>query len=172
VADVFEVLRHDHDEIKTMLTELEAGLRAAAGANPRQLKRRQNMAEQLITEASRHEAVEEEYFWPAVRERVPGGSELADTALRQEQEAKRLLDRIGKLDAADEEFEELLTRFTAGTREHMSLEEARAWPGLRQVLSQEQAAELGQKLEWGKKVAPTRPRPGTPPTPGVLRAAP
>lgn len=32
MADVFEVLRQDHDEVKTMLARLEDGPRAATGA--------------------------------------------------------------------------------------------------------------------------------------------
>jgi hypothetical protein len=39
------------------------------------------------------------------------------------------------------------------------------------VLSAEQADELGQKLENGKKSAPTRPHPHTPASRGVLTTA-
>lgn len=154
-----------------MLSELESGPTAATGADPGQLQLRKNMTEQLIIEESKHEAVEEEYFWPAVRERLPDGHELADEAIHQEQDAKVLLDRLDRLDAADEEFELLLSTIIADAREHIAFEETRVWPGLRRALSQEQADELGQKLEQGKKIAPTRPHPNTPPVPGVLKTA-
>jgi hypothetical protein len=45
------------------------------------------------------------------------------------------------------------------------------WPGMRVALSAEQAEELGNKLEAGKKTAPTRPHPKTPASPGVLKTA-
>ena len=49
------------------------------------------MVEELVIEESRHEAVEEMYFWSAVRDRVPNGDELADTATGQEQKGKEIL---------------------------------------------------------------------------------
>ncbi len=45
------------------------------------------------------------------------------------------------------------------------------WPGLRAVLNAERAAELGTQIADGKKTAPTRPHPHTPPSPGVLKSA-
>ncbi len=40
----------------------------------------------------------------------------------------------------------------------------------RSALTSTEAEELGEKLEQGKKSAPTRPHPGTPPLPGVLKS--
>jgi hypothetical protein len=54
---------------------------------------------------------------------------------------------------------------------HIAFEETQVWPGLRLVLSAQTAAELGTKIAEGKKTAPTRPHPHTPPSPGVLKAA-
>jgi len=45
------------------------------------------------------------------------------------------------------------------------------WPGLRAALNTERAAELGSQIAVGKKTAPTRPHPHTPPSPGMLKAA-
>jgi hypothetical protein len=39
------------------------------------------------------------------------------------------------------------------------------------VITAQEAGELGRKLAEGKKRAPTRPHPHTPPKPGVLRSA-
>lgn len=64
--------------------------------------------------------LEEKYFWPAVREHHPAGDTLADTATGQEQEAKQVLDKLGKLDPGDEEFEKLLGSFIADAREHIA----------------------------------------------------
>lgn len=54
-----------------MLTELDLGPTAAGGASPDQLLLRKKMTEQLVIEESKHEAVEEMYFRPTVRERLP-----------------------------------------------------------------------------------------------------
>ncbi|NVI92206.1 hemerythrin domain-containing protein [Actinomadura sp. BRA 177] len=171
MADVFEVLGRDHTEVKRMLAELEAGSSRAVPDREDRLRLRKKMVEELIIEESKHEAVEEEYFWPAVRRLVPDGELLADEAVGQEQAAKHVLnDLLGK-DPTDGGFEELLTRFTADGREHIEFEEVQVWPKLRVVITADEAEELGRKLEQGKKTAPTRPHPHTPPKPGVLRSA-
>jgi Hemerythrin HHE cation binding domain len=137
----------------------------------RRLALRKKMAEQLVIEESKHEAVEEMYFWPAVRERVPHGDRLADTAIGQEQEGKEVPDKLDKAEAADPEFERLVTEFIKAAREHIGYEETQVWPLLRTALSAQEASDLGDQLEEAKKSAPTRPHPRTPASPGVLKTA-
>ncbi|HEX2322421.1 MAG TPA: hemerythrin domain-containing protein [Streptosporangiaceae bacterium] len=170
MAEVFEVLAQDHAEVRQMLAELEAGKTASSGASSNDLSMRKKMMEHLVIEESKHEALEEMYFWPAVREKLPGGDTLADTAIGQEQEGKEVLDELDKLDAGDAGFEKLVTKFIQVARTHISYEETRVWPPLRNVLSAGEASEIGTKIEQGKKTGPTRPHPHTPPSPGVLKA--
>lgn len=171
MPDVFDVLSLDHREVQRMLSELESGPTKATGASDNDLLLRKKMVEQLIIEESRHEAVEEMYFWPAVRDKVPGGDSLADTATHQEQEGKQVLHDLDKLDASEPEFERHVTKFIVAGRAHISYEESRVWPGLRTALTAEESSELGSKLAEAKKTAPTRPHPNTPPSPGMLKAA-
>ncbi|HET9081039.1 MAG TPA: hemerythrin domain-containing protein [Trebonia sp.] len=171
MADVFTVLSQDHEEVKRMLAELEKGPSRATGASEDQLALRKKMTEQLIIEESKHEALEEMYFWPVVRDHLPDGDTLADQATGQEQEAKQVLAKLDKLDASDAEFEKLLGTFTGAAREHIQFEETVVWPGLRTALNTERAAELGTQIAEGKKTAPTRPHPHTPPSPGALKTA-
>jgi hemerythrin-like domain-containing protein len=171
MTNAFEVLAKDHEEVKQMLNELELGPAASSGAGSDELALRKKMVQQLVIEESKHEAVEEMYFWPAVREALTDGTDLANQAQDQEQEGKVVLDRLDKLAPEDEEFEALLAQFIAAGRAHIAFEETTVWPSLRSVLSAEQADELGQKLEQGKKTAPTRPHPKTPASPGLLKTA-
>ena len=92
----------------------------------------------------------------------------ADQATGQEQEAKEVLAKLDKLDAGDAEFEKLLGTFTESARKHIAFEETAVWPGLRTALNTERAAELGTQIAEGKKTAPTRPHPHTPPSPGAV----
>lgn len=171
MADVFTVLAQDHQEVKRMLAELEKGPTVATGASKDQLALRTKMTQELIIEESKHEALEEMYFWPAVREHLAAGNTLADTATGQEQDAKQVLAELDKLDAGDAEFEKLLAKFAVDAREHIAFEETQVWPGLRTALPVETANEMGRKIADGKSTAPTRPHPHTPPAPGVLKAA-
>ena len=171
MADVFTVLGQDHQEVKAMLAELERGPTSAAGATEEQLALRKKMTEQLIIEESRHEALEEMYFWPAVRDRLESGSTLADEATGQEQDAKQVLASLDKLGSGDAEFERLLGKFIMDARAHIDFEESQVWPLMRTALAAEKSAELGDKIAAGKKSAPTRPHPHTPPSPGALKTA-
>jgi hemerythrin-like domain-containing protein len=171
MADVFTVLGQDHQEVKRMLAELEKGPTMATGASEDQLALRKKMTEELIIEESKHEALEEMYFWPAVRDHIQSGSTLADEATGQEQAAKQVLAELDKLGSGDAEFERQLGKFITDAREHIEFEETQVWPLLRTALPAETSAELGEKIAEGKKTAPTRPHPHTPPSPGALKAA-
>ncbi|MDH2427462.1 hemerythrin domain-containing protein [Sphaerisporangium sp. TRM90804] len=170
MANVFEVLERDHEEVKSMMSELESGPAARGMSDGDRLARRKRQVERLITEESKHEAVEEEYFWPAVRELVPNGRELAEHAVRQEQEAKFVLNDLIGFEPGNVRHEEMLSAFIEAAREHIAYEEREVWPELRLVISPERADELGSKLQRAKRIAPTRPHPHTPPRPGVLKA--
>jgi hypothetical protein len=171
MADVFMVLAKDHEEVKGMLAELEKGPTHATGASQDQLALRKKMSEELIIEASKHEALEEMYFWPAVRDHLQNGDALADRATGQEQEAKQVLAELDKLDASDAEFEKLLGTFIGAARDHIEFEETQVWPAMRTALNSDRAAELGIQIAEGKKTAPTRPHPHAPASPGVLKTA-
>lgn len=171
MSDVFDVLSADHGEVKSMLTALESSPGAGQGAGETLLTARKEVAEQLVIASSQHEAAEEQYFWPAVREHLSDGDQLADQAIGQENEAKKILAKIDKLDAADAEFDTLLAGLIPAARHHIEFEESRVWPGMRQALSAEQAQALGEKISTAEKIGPTRPHPGTPASPSVLKTA-
>jgi hypothetical protein len=171
MASAFDVLGQDHEEVKRMLAELELGPIAATGADRDQLALRKKMVQQLVIEESRHEAVEEMYFWPAVREHLPDGDDLANQAQDQEQEGKEVLAKLDKFGPEDEGFEARLAEFTRAGRAHIAFEETAVWPDLRARLSAAEADDLGRKLAEGKESAPTRPHPAAPASPGPLKAA-
>ena len=170
MPSVFDVLASDHEQVKQLLSQFEASP-AASGTNDSLLAARKKMAETLVIEESKHEAVEEMYFWPAVRKHLPDGDKLADQAILQEQEGKEILTKLDKLDADNPEFQRLIGAFTKAARDHIAFEETKVWPALRSAMSEAEAADLGDSLEQAKKTAPTRPHPHTPASPGVLKTA-
>jgi len=170
MGDVFQMLKADHDAIAAVLGRLEVA-RPPADADPGWLRARKRLVERLIIEETKHETVEEEYFWPAVREHVVGGDALADEATEQEQQAKSILMELDGLDAGDARFEELLAAFIGAARAHLAFEETRVWPRLRRALTGTQAAKLGSTMKKGKALAPTHPNPDIAPEPGILQAS-
>jgi hypothetical protein len=171
MADVFEVLKQDHDEMKGMLAQLEQGPTESGGATPEQLMQRKKLTQDVIIEESKHEVAEQQYFWPAVRDLGPEGNRVADEAISQEKEAERMLSEIDRMNPDNERFESLLSGFISDARAHIAFEEDHAWPLLRGAISMERTNELGDKIVQAKKMAPTRPHPAVPPQPGVLKTA-
>jgi hemerythrin-like domain-containing protein len=169
MPDVFEVLAQDHGEVKDLLTALEDSPGQSAGASDAVLSARGEVVQRLIMDSSAHEAAEEQYFWPTVRRLVPKGDRLANEAISQESEAKEVLNKLNKLSPTDEEFDELIVKFTSAARQHIEYEETQVWPHLRAVLTPDQAAELGTRVAKAKEHGPTRPHPHTPADPAVLK---
>ena len=160
MTDAMELLRCDHDEVRRLLSALEDSAPEDGPADG-------GLACRLVIAASGHEAIEEQYFWPLVRRRVQNGPRLADEALGQEQEAKRLLDLLEKSGAEAD----LLGQVVDVVRAHIDFEETQVWPGVRLALSEQELGDLGTQLEQAKRLAPTRPHPHMPCTPEVLKVA-
>jgi hemerythrin-like domain-containing protein len=171
MPDAFEVLRSDHAAVEHLLAALETSPGHSAGAGSTVLAARKEVAQRLVIDSSRHEAAEEEYFWPIVRERLADGATLADEAIAQEQEAKEALARLDKLNPDQDEFDEVIADFVPAARRHIEFEETQVWPALRDALSSAEAGELGEELARAKGRGPTRPHPHAPANPGVLKAA-
>jgi hemerythrin-like domain-containing protein len=167
MTDAFEFLTRDHAEIRQMLSQLEMGPAGQYYASADGLPQRRACVERLITVASEHEAIEDAWFWAAVRAALPDGDELADTATSQENTGRHALDQLGQLDVGQPEFEALLAEFTRAAREHLDYEEGVVWPRLRDALTAEQAGDLGRQLEAAHQVAPTGPHPRIPSGPAA-----
>jgi hemerythrin-like domain-containing protein len=170
MADVFEVLEADHADVKGMLTVLAESPGHAVQDDVLQTAR-QDVVDYLVMDSSRHEAAEEQYFWPTVRERVPNGNELADKAISQETKAKEILAKLDKASSRGKEFDDLIVEFIPAARQHIAFEENRVWPSLRESLSPAESEELGEKIQRAEQKGPTRPHPHTPPSPGILKTA-
>jgi len=142
MPDVFEVLGTAHREVEQMLDRMHAmmgapaELRAHGGA----------LAGTLISAVSQHEAAEEAYFWPAVREKVSDGDSLAADGIEQETEGKKVLAELDGMATEDPQFIPLMTKFAHAARAHIAYEEQQVWPAFRAVLPADQANALGAKL--------------------------
>lgn len=115
VVNALTFLRAEHESVLGMLEVLEGSGPGSPG--------RDDMVANLVVAESRHEAIEQEVFWPIVRDAVPGGDELADTAIGQEMDGEKLLDTIEHGSAGDEDYESALREFLSAAREHIEYEQ-------------------------------------------------
>jgi hemerythrin-like domain-containing protein len=144
-TDVVQVLTRQHNQVRALQEQLEAlpGLRA--GGAPDDLAARKSIVDMITAHLSRHEAAEEEHFWPAVRTALTDGDDRADEALRQEQEGKEVLAELGRLAPGTDRFDELAGKLVLLLRRHVAYEE-RVFLRLREAMPEEDREELGKKV--------------------------
>jgi hemerythrin-like domain-containing protein len=163
--DALTFLRGEHESVLGMFEVLD-GAPVGTGARQSGLE---TMVENLVIAESQHEAIEEQLFWPAVRDALDDGDELADHAIAQEEAGKKLLQQLEDGAPGEAEYHAALQEFIKAGREHISYEQDVVWPKLSAAVSGERLEKLGRELEAAKKMAATRPHPDTPSSAGVQK---
>ncbi|HYX44170.1 MAG TPA: hemerythrin domain-containing protein [Acidimicrobiales bacterium] len=156
--DAIALLRQDHRDVERLFKQFEK-------AGPRAHKTRRNVVDKVIKELSVHAVIEEQVFYPAVREAV---EETEDTVLESLEEHHIVKWTLSELDGMDPEAERFVPKMTVlmeSVRHHVEEEEDELFPKVREAMSRKQLAELGEAMEEAKKTAPTRPHPRAPDTP-------
>jgi hypothetical protein len=92
MPDVFEVLGAAHRDVELMLDRMQALI----GAPERLRDQGGALADTLITAVSLHEAAEELYFWPAVKQNAGDEGSLAAGGIEQEAEGKKVLAELDR----------------------------------------------------------------------------
>ena len=155
-ANAIDVLVSDHRKVDRLFEEYEAT--SSPGL-------RRELADKMTRELSIHAAIEEQIFYPTVRQALPDGDPLVSGSLHEHQEVKELLAELERLEPQSREFDECVRRVAADVRHHVEEEETRMFPRFRQAIGEERLRDLAVALEAAKKIAPTRPHPHAPATP-------
>jgi hemerythrin superfamily protein len=155
--DLVSVITNDHREFERIFAELETGAGTA--------QHRRDLADHVVTELVKHSVAEEQYMYPAVREHVPGGGEIADHELAEHAEAEQVMKDLEGVEATDPRFDQLVGKLIKDIRHHLSEEETDLLPKLAASCPPGELRELGRKVVNAKKIAPTRPHPSAPDTP-------
>lgn len=157
MADVIEILTHDHREVEDMFKELES-LRGATSDEQRE--RKKALTEQATIELVRHSVAEEVLVYPKVEKQV--SKEDAEHARKEHAEAEETMHKLGKLDPEDPQFDDELDVLMKEIRHHIEDEEGEMFAHMRQAMSEDELVKLGERVEAFKKVAPTHPHPHVP----------
>ncbi|MDJ0347042.1 hemerythrin domain-containing protein [Streptomyces sp. H10-C2] len=126
---------------------------------------RRKVVDRFTIELVRHSVAEGQHLYPAVRERVPGGGEMADKELADHAKVEELLAALSHLAADDPQFDVVVNELIAEVSAHVADEENRVFPALAQVCSPDILNVLGDQIRSAKKSALTRPRATAPDTP-------
>jgi hemerythrin superfamily protein len=153
--NVIDLLEKDHAEVDELFR------RVNLSEKPETLE---ELTRQIVHDLSVHAAVEEQFVYPLIRAKLDGGSEAADEAIEEHQEAKRLLADLEKLEAGSAEHSETMQKLIEAIRHHVEEEENGVFPDLRSSVDDSTLDRLGTVVEEAKKVVPTHPHPLVPGT--------
>jgi len=146
--DACSLLDSDHRNVKKMFKEYEE-LTHSRAANAQQKKR--ELANQICTELTIHAQIEEEIFYPALREAI-SETDLLDEAEVEHGSAKELIAQIESATDVDDKFDAKVIVLGEYIDHHVKEErneifvKARAAKGLDLVAMREQLATRKEEL--------------------------
>ncbi len=156
--DALTLLKQDHQTVEELFQRFEA-------SGDRAVKAKKAVMDRVIRELSIHGEIEEMFFYPACREKGGELEALILEALEEHHVTKWTLDELQKMPAEHERFVAKATLLIANVRRHVKEEERELFKMVRQAFDRQELVELGELLQQGKKMAPTRPHPRAPDQP-------
>jgi hypothetical protein len=153
--NVITLLETDHQEVDELFR------RVNLSDEPESID---ELTEQIVHDLSVHAAVEEQFVYPLLRAKVDGGDAMADEAIDEHQQAKRLLADLEKLDAGSADHTKAMDELIATVRHHVEEEEGDVLPKLRDAVDASTLDKMGDLVQQAKKVVPTHPHPLVPGT--------
>lgn len=151
--DVVDILTADHREMIGLIEMIEETTDPAE---------RRALADSVIAEVTRHSVAEELFVYPVYKREIPDGGDEVEHDKEEHQEIEEVMKELEGLDSESAEFIATVKRFKELLDHHADDEETDQFPKLRAAVSAEDLLDLGRKVEAAKKIAPTRPHPGSP----------
>ncbi len=152
-TDVIDAITHDHREVEQLFAQFEQSS---------DLQQRKDITERAIIELVRHSVGEEEYVYPVARTVIPDGQALVEREISEHADAEKMMNDLEGLDPDHPRFDPLMMQLVGTVREHVREEEQLLLPQLREHVSADDLAGMGEKFEKAKQMAPTRPHPAAP----------
>jgi len=141
--DALQLLTKDHDHVKKMLEELD-------DPTERALKTREQTFAKLQSELEVHEAIEEEIFYPALKEH----SKTRDIALEGYEEhhvVDMVIAEMGDVPVSDETWTAKFAGMKENLEHHIEEEEQDMFPKARKVFDQQELDQLGERMATRKE---------------------
>jgi hemerythrin superfamily protein len=135
--DAIAMLKRDHDNVKALFDQFEKAERKAE---------KQKIVKQALEELRIHSTLEEEIFYPAVREQLKNG--IMNEADEEHHVAKVLIAELDTIDDDNDHFQAKFTVLSESVRHHIKEEEDQMLPKARDLKIDFQA--LGEKMERRK----------------------
>jgi hemerythrin superfamily protein len=152
VPDAIVLLKNDHKQVEKLFKQFQK-----LGDDAKQTKRQ--VVDEIIEALSVHAAIEEQHFYPTVREHITDLEDEVLEALEEHHIVKWTLSELKDLPVDNERFDAKVTVLIESVRHHVEEEEQEMFPAVREAMGRKALTELGAVLEQAKAAAPTEPYP-------------
>jgi hemerythrin superfamily protein len=147
--DAIDFLLGQHQQVEKLIDQIKTASAESRG----------ELFDELREMLAVHETAEELVLRPVTKATGEDGKRIADERIAEENEAKRVLADLEKLDPQSETFLTEFGSFAADVLEHATNEEQQEFPLVRRDNDADRLAKLGTAMEKVEKVAPTHPHP-------------
>jgi hemerythrin-like domain-containing protein len=141
--DALSLLKEDHDKVKKMLQELDS-------TTERGVKMRQQLFTKVKQELQVHEAIEEEIFYPALKDH-PKTKEIALEAYEEHHVVDMVMAEIEGVAFDDEVWGAKFTVMKENLEHHIEEEEGEMFTQAKQVFDEDELAQLGESMAARKQ---------------------
>lgn len=149
-SDVVAFLKGQHQEIRALFNQVDAT----------EGEEREDAFYALRRLLAVHETAEEEIVHPVARRTLSNGEAVISARLREENEAKKVLAELEKLDLDSAEFDTQFATFMASVLLHAESEEREEFERLADSLDQSRLDGMRKAVKLAESIAPTRPHAG------------
>ena len=143
--DALTLLKDDHQKMRKLLSELES-------TTERGVKTREELYAKIKGELMVHEAIEEEIFYPALKEH-PRAKEIVLEGYEEHHVVDTVMAELEGLPVDDESWGAKAKVMKENVEHHMEEEEGEMFQKARQVFDREELDELGTRMERRKTEA-------------------
>ncbi len=137
MADVVELIEHDHRDVEALFTQFESTRETA-------------LASKICDELDRHADAEERAVYPVIETEVPGGKKMVSEATDEHKEARQLIGRIRRTSDPGH-LVDLVGELKQAIEHHVQEEETEVLPKARQALGAARLTELGEEFQAAKR---------------------
>jgi len=141
--DALELLKDDHDALKKLMEELD-------GTTERGVKPRERLFARIQTELGVHETIEEEIFYPALKEH-PKAKAIVLEGYEEHNVVDMVMEEINGVAYDDETWGAKFTVMKENVEHHIEEEESEMFEQARQVFDSEELTTLGERMDARKQ---------------------
>lgn len=131
--DAIVLLRSQHRDVEKLFKAVDKG--------------DLSVVPEICAALEEHARIEEDVFYPAVRDEVPDEVSTVLESLEEHLIVKRLVSELQSMDAHDDAYEAKATVLVENVRHHVREEEDELFPAVRSALGRKRLTELAELMQ-------------------------